>query len=48
MCKAMKKELTDKGKEIMIYNIRKMIQKKVKHSFTENKWDSWLNSSSQN
>lgn len=43
MCKVIKKELTGKGKEIMICTIRKMIQKKVKDSVTENKWDSWLN-----
>lgn len=45
MCQAIKKELA--GKEKMIYNIRKMMQEKVKDSFTESKWDSELNSSPQ-
>lgn len=44
-CMAVKKELADKDEEIMMYNIRKVTQKKVKDSSTENKWGSRLNCS---
>lgn len=43
-----KKELAGKGEKIMFYNIRKMMQKKVKDSFTENKWGSGLGCSALN
>ena len=44
---AVKKELADRGKEILIYNIRKVIQKKIKDYFMENKWSSGLNSTAR-
>lgn len=37
-CMAVKQELADKDEEIIMHNIRKVTQKKVKDSSTENKW----------
>lgn len=45
-CTAGKRELAGKGKEIMMY-IRKVTQKKVKDSSTENKWGSGLDSTAR-